>query len=103
MRDPKNPARAFEIWIAGFQMRESALHPPPKGRVEAIRLECVVDAVVLHDLSAVIDTDDLDESHPVLATYRPNLDAVFCGDRLEPFGRYVPTRSRLALDKMVAS
>jgi hypothetical protein len=82
-------------------MRESASHPPPKGRVKADRLECVVDAVVLHDFSAVIDADDLDESAPVLATYRPNLDAIFCGDRLELFGRYVPTRSRLALDKMV--
>jgi hypothetical protein len=84
-------------------MRESAPHPPPRGRVKADRLDCVVDAIVLHDLAAVIDADDLDESHPVLATYRPNPDAVFCGDRLELFGRYVPTGSRLALDKMVVS
>jgi hypothetical protein len=76
-------------------------HPAPKRRVNAGYLEPVVDPIVLHDGSLVVDTDDLHEPASVLAAYRSDVDVVLCGHGLKLFRRHVPAGCYIALDKML--
>ena len=64
-------------------------------------LEPVVDPIVLHDGSLVVDADDLDEAAPVLAAYRSDVDVVLCRHGLKPFRRHVPAGGYVALDQML--
>src|SRR5580698_10068770 len=64
-------------------------------------LEPVVDPIVLHDGTLVVDTDDLHEPASVLAAYRSDVDVVFRRHGLKLFRRHVPAGGYVALDQML--
>jgi hypothetical protein len=64
-------------------------------------LEPIVDRIVLHDGSLIVDADDLHERASVLAAYRSDVDVVLCCHGLKLLRGHVPAGGYVALDQML--